>query len=522
MLASSQVLPTLLRLRAEEEPERVFLQHVDGTSWTYAELERNVLSWARGLASCGVEAGDRVVVMLPNSLELVAVWMAVARLGAIEVPPNTAYRGRFLEHVLVNAGARLGVVAPEFLPLFLELGDRVPALERLIVLGDVPERPGVVRAASILGRNSEAPLGLIAPEESDISMILYTSGTTGASKGVLIPWGQVHATAEALPPIEGRDEHDVFYSPYPLFHMSGKLAVCAAALLRGRIVIRAQFSTGEFWSDIDRFGCTTTLLIGGVPVFLAKLPERPDDAEHPLRNVVLAPPPEDAEAFCLRFGLRACFPFNMTELSVPLSTGWDQELVFRGSVGGPRPGYQVRIVDDLDRQLPPGEIGEIVVRADEPWRLMAGYWAMEDKTVEAWRNLWFHTGDVGRADPDGAFFFLDRKKDAIRRRGENISSMELEAEINEFEPVAESAVVGVPSEVGEEDVKAFVVPKPGVRFEAPDLIAFLEGRIPAFMLPRYVAVVDSLPKTPTEKVRKTELRERETDARTWERPSARR
>lgn len=165
MLAASQVLPNLLRLRAEHEPERVFLQHVDGTSWSYAELERQVLAWASGLARTGVEPGDRVVVMLPNSLEAVAVWMAVARLGAIEVPPNTAYRARFLEHVLVNAGARLAVVAPEFLPRFLELGDRVPTLEQLVVLGDtsagVPKRPRVVPAAGILGPGSGAAPALV-------------------------------------------------------------------------------------------------------------------------------------------------------------------------------------------------------------------------------------------------------------------------------------------------------------------------------------------------------------------------
>ena len=167
----------------------------------------------------------------------------------------------------------------------------------------------------------------------------------------------------------------------------------------------------------------------------------------------------------------------------------------------------------------PGEIGEIVVRSEEPWRLMQGYWAMPEKTVEAWRNLWFHTGDLGRMDPDGAFYFLDRKKDAIRRRGENISSMELEAEILEYEHVLDVAVVGVPAEHGEEDVKAFVIPK-GHLFRPDDLVAFLEPRIPEFMMPRYIAVVDEFPKTPTEKIRKHELKARPNDEQTWERPAA--
>jgi crotonobetaine/carnitine-CoA ligase len=304
-----------------------------------------------------------------------------------------------------------------------------------------------------------------------------------------------------------------------MFHMSGKLAICASGVLGGQLIVREQFSTSEFWSDVDRYGVTTALLIGATPVFLAKLPEREDDAGHTLRNVLLGPAPDEVAEFCRRFGVRGSAVFNMTELSCPVSTGWDQELLERGSVGRVREGYAVRLVDDFDRPVPPGEVGEIVVRSDEPWRLMAGYWGMDDRTVEAWRNLWFHTGDLGRMDPDGAFYFLDRKKDAIRRRGENISSMELEAEIAEYEHVAEAAVVGVPSEVGEEDVKAFVVPR-GDGFAPEELIAFLESRVPAFMIPRYVVAVDALPKTPTEKVRKTELKDWPVDECTWERPGA--
>jgi crotonobetaine/carnitine-CoA ligase len=523
VIARGDVLPNRLARQAREHPERPFIRHVDGETWTYAELERRVLAWAGRLHACGVGAGARVVVMLPNSLDSVAVWMAIARLGAIEVPTNTSYRGRFIEHLTNNSGAETAVVAPGFVERFVEVADRLGTLRRLVVVGDpagaAPGRLEVVAAADVPDDASGATL--VEPAAHDVATILYTSGTTGASKGALVPWEQVHATSSACPPYEGRGPEDVYYSPYPLFHMSGKLAICAAGDLGGEVVIREAFSTSRFWDDVDRFGCTTAMLIGAVPVFIAKLPERPDDAAHPLRNVGVAPPPEDVGAFCRRFGVRASMVFNMTELSCPTSTGWDEELLARGSVGRARDGYHVRIVDENDYPLPPGEVGEIVVRSDDPWRLMAGYWAMPEKTAEAWRNLWFHTGDLGRFDEDGALYFLDRKKDAIRRRGENISSMELEAEIAEYEHVAEAAVVGVPSEVGEEDVKAFVVPR-GAGFTPEGLIGFLERRVPEFMLPRYVVAVDELPKTPTEKVRKVELKERPVDERTWERPAKQR
>ena len=379
--------------------------------------------------------------MVPNRLDAIAVWLAVARLGAIEVPVNTGYRGRFLVHLVHNSAASVAVVDQAYLDRFAEVEAEIPVLSSVIRLG--PSADVTFEHTAVLSTDDVDPTPFAAthvPEANEIATILYTSGTTGASKGVLVTWEQIYWTSSLCPPLEGRDANDVFYSPFPLFHMSGKLAVCASAVLGGELVVRPSFSTSEFWRDVDTYGVTTTLLIGSTANVIAKLPERPDDADHTLRNVLIAPPPDNLAEFNTRFGVRCSATFNMTELSCPVSTVWDQDLIVRGSVGRVQPGYDVRLVDDLDRPVPPGEIGEIVVRSEEPWRLMQGYWAMPDKTVEAWRNLWFHTGDLGRADPDGAFYFLDRKKDAIRRRGENISSMELEAEILEYEHVLDVAV----------------------------------------------------------------------------------
>jgi carnitine-CoA ligase len=522
MLKRGEVLPNLLADRAVSSPHRTFIRNIGGEELTYARLDAETRAWIGLLRAEGVSAGDRVVVMLPNT-QLLPTWMGIARLGGIEVPVNTAYRGKFLEHVLVSSGARCAVVAPEFADRFAALDGALGECRTIILTEpvdiEIPQARAVVadldRAAGQEGEGTR-----LEPDGHHPAGILYTSGTTGASKGAIVSWEQIYKTAEACPPWHDLGSGDVRYSPFPMFHMSGKLAVYSAAVLDGEVVIRNGFSTSEFWRDIDHYGCTTSLLIGATPTFIAKLPPSNGDRDHSLRNVLLGPPPEDPISFCERFGLRASVCFNMTELSCPTSTGWDMELLGRGSVGRPRDGYSMRIVDDADYERPHGDIGEIVVRADEPWQLMGGYWGMPEKTVESWRNLWFHTGDLGRMDPDGTFYFLDRKKDAIRRRGENISSMELEAEICECDDVAEAAIVGYPSEVGEEDVRAVVVPIDSASFSPAALIEFLRDRVPAFMLPRYITVTDELPKTPTEKVRKHELKDWPIDERTWEHRSS--
>jgi crotonobetaine/carnitine-CoA ligase len=512
------VLPNLLAQRAIDGPDRIFVHNVGGEDLSYGRLEALTSGWMRLLAEQGVAAGDRVVMMLPNT-EVLPVWMAIARLGAIEVPVNNAYRGSFLEHMLVSSGARCAVIAPEYGERFAALGGALGDCHTVVISGGDAIAVQGADVQSAPGDLAERPYAGGAERRCaahDPAAILYTSGTTGASKGAVVSWQQMYRTAEACPPWHDLGPEDVRYSPFPMFHMSGKLAAYSAAVLDGRIVIRNGFSTSQFWADIDRYGCTTSLLIGATPTFIAKLPPSERDRRHTLRNVLLGPPPEDPVEFCRRFNLRASVVFNMTELSCPTSTGWDEELLRRGSVGVLRPGYAMRIVDDNDYEVAPGTVGEIVVRSEDPWQIMGGYWGMPEKTVEVWRNLWFHSGDLGRMDADGTFYFLDRKKDAIRRRGENISSMELEAEICEADSVVEAAVVGVPSDVGEEDVRAVVVPRDPETFDPAGLIDFLRDRVPAFMLPRYVTVAEALPKTPTEKVRKTELKSWPLDQATWE------
>ncbi|MEA2209925.1 MAG: carnitine-CoA ligase [Solirubrobacteraceae bacterium] len=512
------VLPTLIRDRASAEPERVFLQHVDGPQWTYAECHREALRWAAAFERLEVSAADPVVVMLPNTLDACAVWLALGWIRAYDIPMNTAYRGRILASLVAHTEARVAVVASEFLELFLEVQDELPSLERMIVIGEPVDAHGSTARWQVSYSSEVLDETLFSdadpPKQWDIGTILHTSGTTGMSKGVLVPWAQLHSLSVGTIPLDEMDTEDAWYSPFPLFHASGKMSVYAMALVNGRTVLRDRFSTSEYWDDVKRFKCTTSLLMGTTAAFLGGQTASPSDADNPLRFALVAPLPADPRAYGERFGIRVCTVFNMTEISSPIWTAWDVK--DPQSCGHVREGFECRVVDENDIEVPHGEVGELVVRSREPWTLMAGYYKRPDATAQAWRNLWFHTGDVFRRDDEGSFYYLDRKKDSIRRRGENISSLEVEREVDDYPGVLECAVVGVPSELVEEEVKVTLVSSSETPVKPHELIEFLTKRLPSFMVPRYVEILEELPKTPTEKVRKEVLRESGT-AGCWDR-----
>jgi crotonobetaine/carnitine-CoA ligase len=333
-------------------------------------------------------------------------------------------------------------------------------------------------------------------------------------------WTQWYETGLGLFPAGSVGEDDVWYLAHPVYHVTGKVPIYLMATVNGKVVIRDRYRTQDFWSDVKEHGCTITILLIATLHFLQQQPPAPDDADSPLDKALVAPLPDKLDEFRERFGVRVCTTYNMTEISIPLCSQ-TFDLPNNRTCGRIRPGHQVQVVDDNDRPLGPGEVGEIVIRTDDPWKMMAGYWKRAEKTVETWRNLWLHTGDLARYDEDGWFYYVDRKKDSIRRRGENISSMEVEAEVNDFPQVSESAAVAVASEFGEDEVKVYVVPRAGEVIDPKELTEFLIERMPRFMVPRYLEFIEELPRTQsTMKVQKGQLREGGVNERTWDREKA--
>jgi len=516
-------LPELLSLRAEAAPDAIYVQDAEeGTQLTYGQADRLSRDWAHALARWGIERDSTVLTMLPPGFPALGSWLGIAWLGALEVPINTSYRGRMMRYIVEDSLAHLLIVHADYLPTVIDSLGSDLSLRRIVVVGGEGAAGGDERIVSDVDFLAGAdPVELAAPAAHDIASILYTSGTTGPSKGVLVPWAQTRLTGTGIAPSELFDATDAFYSPFPMYHMSGKAPLFAMALVGGRVVLRSRFSTDEFWSDIRTFGISTTILMGAMVNFLVGQPAAPDDADSSLRDALMLPLADNLRDFETRFGLRARTTFNMTETACCiLSDGYD--LANTASCGRIRPGFHARVVDAHDNEVLSGQLGELVLRADEPWTLMAGYWNKPEATAAAWRNQWLHTGDGFTRDDDGNFYFVDRMKDAIRRRGENVSSAEVEAEVNEHPAVLESAAVAVPSDQSEDEIMVVFVLKEGASLTPAELVAFLEERMARFMVPRYVEMVAELPKTPTQKVRKAELRATGVTSTTFDRGDSRR
>lgn len=497
------VLRSMLDDRAQRYPERRFALFEDGASLTYAECRAEVRDLAEALQRRGVGKGDRVFVWLPSGKTIVLAWFAINYLGAIYVPLNTAYKGAVLQHVINAAAGRVMIAHPSLAPRLQGLQFTKP----LDVITDLAELQG---DGSKL--DDSAPI-----EHYDIQSIIYTSGTTGPSKGVLSPYLQGYTTA--IVNYGYMAEGESILINLPMFHVGGTSSITSALVRSGSFYLVDGFSTTQFWNQVREGNCATTSgLIGVMAAFLAKAEPRADDANNPLKYITMFPVNETTIAFAKRFGFDYLTGFNMTEVSTPLMT--DMNAPPDGSCGWPRSGIECRLVDEHDQTVPIGAIGELIVRSDIPWNMNAGYDGLPEATAKAWRNGWFHTGDLFRQDDAGKYYFVDRIKDTIRRRGENISSFEVENAIRTHPAVDEIVVVGVENEVAEQDVLAVIKEKPGQKLDPAELIGFLEPRLAYFMIPRYVRVVDEIPKTETNKPRKVVFRDAGVTADTWDRERA--
>ncbi|MCZ4519458.1 AMP-binding protein [Rhodococcus ruber] len=522
---NSDVLPQLLARRAREAPDKIFALEPDGETATRAQMNVKALKWAGVLRDLGVDAGDTVLMMVPTSVEAVSAWIGIGWLRAIETPINTQYRGEMLSYALEDSHAKVMITHKQYLEQIGDVIEHCPRVETVIVLGTdgaTTKLSGIAVHSAETLLNDAVPLAeteLIPPTRDDIAAIIYTSGTTGPSKGVMVPWGQLYTMAHWAPLHRDVGAEDRIYAPFPFFHTTIKSPVYAMAQAGGSVLIHEKFSSKTYWQNVRAYDCTVGLLLGGMGRVLSLIPESPGDSDTPMKLVVMVPPIVDVHDFERRFGLRAGTIFGMSEVSTPLLT-LDWNITDPASCGQPRPGCEVKIIDPDGNQVDPGVIGELIVRSENSWEMNKGYWNKPEATKAAWSDGWFHTGDAFRRDEDNNYFYVDRFKDAIRRRGENISSVEVENVVSTHPGVEMVAALGVPAEHGDEDVKIVVKRLPGSDFDAQSLIDYLTPKLPRFMVPRYVEFVDEMPMTVTQKIRKVDLRKQGVTADTWDREQA--
>jgi crotonobetaine/carnitine-CoA ligase len=517
------VIADLLERHGSERPDRTFAVFPD-ESWTFAETAQRAWQIANGLIREGVVPGEWVCVWSPNGPELLRTWLGVNAAGAIYAPLNLAARGTFLQHALNLAGPRV-LVAHRGLVERLR-GLDVPTLELVVVIGDVPdvELPWRVMSIADLARDAGAVRpALASPREPwDDFALMYTSGTTGPSKGVRLSYAshRLYADSLVLPEI---GEDDRFLMALALSHVAGTATTYAMLQRGGTIVLPGEFNAKSFWEDVKRYRATGTFIIHGMVSFLLAQPASQDDAENSLRYVYMGPLTRVQE-FCTRFGVRIYTGFGMTEL--PLALRSELNPTSETTIGRPfNPDYECRLVDEHDIPVPVGTPGELIVRHRQPWFINSGYKDMPEATAAAWQNGWFHTGDQIVVDGAGDWVFVDRAKDAIRRRGENISSYEVEAEVLSYADVDQVAAVAVSNPdaeetAGDEEVKVIVVPVKGRTLDPSELIRYLIPRMPRHMVPRFVEIVDELPRSPSFKVKKAELRAAGVTPNTWDREKA--
>ena len=514
-------VPDLLARRLATDPDGEYLD-VCGTKTSAAEVADAASRIAGALASFGVERGDRVASLIENSSEAMLAWWGIVGGGGVAVPINTAYKGEYLRHQLDDSGARVLIVGSDLADRAERVVDQIPSLEHLVVLGDAePQiRTPQHRWGELLA-SEPRPFADVGP--SDLATFIYTGGTTGLSKGCMLSHAYHGTLARQIGVCWRRTADDVVWTPLPLFHFNAIVtAVLGSLVYGGRAAIYRRFSVSSFWSEMNRVGATVTSTLGTMAYLLANDVERPEQprsgaptANSSLRLIGAAPlPVEIDQALRQRFGVDTFSgAYGVTEASLVSwqPPGVDNRPNAAGVINDEH--FDVRIFDDDDGELPRGTDGEIVLRPKRPHTMFEGYWGRPDATVATSRNWWYHTGDIGRIDEDGYLYFVDRKADYLRRRGENISSFEVERIVVQHPALADVAVHAVPSQLTEDDLKITATVREGETVAEEALFRWCIDQLPYFALPRYIELRSELPRSPVGRVLKRELRdEARTDA----------
>ena len=500
-------------------PDKVFLDFT-GEQHSYSRVWELSLRRAAGLAELGVQAGQTVVCILDNNIDAIVSWFATNFLGAVWVPVNTALKGEYLRHQIADAAAAVVIAEADYASRVTDIAHELPDLIHLVIRGATPETSSALTLTTLdrITPNTgiDAP---VAVSPGDLAMLIYTSGTTGPSKGCMVSHNYVCNIARNTAAM--RNPAFTLWTPLPLFHMNAAgTSVLASAVNQTTVSIAQRFSLSGFWPEMKRSGAQQVSILGVMITLIANMPDSPEMAEcfGQIAHVGGAPwTPELIGTWKERFGVHSAgnSVFGLTEASF-ITSNQHGVTAPPGASGRRNEDFDVRIVDDNDNEVPDGEAGEIIVRPRRPHVMFEGYWRRPAETMAVLRNLWFHTGDIGRFDTDGWFWFLDRKKDYLRRRGENISSFELERTFRKHPDVADVAVHAVPSDMTEDDVKVTVVRREDADLSEEQLCRWSLDQLPYFAVPRYVEFRLELPRNSTGKVLKQVLRDEGVTSATWD------
>jgi crotonobetaine/carnitine-CoA ligase len=514
-----RIVGELLREQARATPQSRFIT-CGASELSFAALDARTDAIAAGLAAAGVVQGDRVAIVSTNRIEMVELFFAVAKLGAIQAPLNIYLKGDFLAYQLMDSQARVLVVDSSAAAAVAPLLERLTELRLLVLLDD--DGPALGAPSMQVRRYGELALDAapsrVALKPTDLMSIVYTSGTTGQPKGCMLSHGYYTRVGHVMGEAHEYRPDDVLMTALPLFHGAARMMVLMAGLLHGlRVVIEPEFRASGFLARAAEVGATVAYGVGAMGVALLGAPPSASDRAHKLRAMMLIPFPADRQqVFMDRFGIDVWAEgFGQTEC-VPVTWSALSGERQRASCGRPAPDLDVALLDDDDLPVPPGMVGEICVRPRRPLAMFSGYWGKPEATVEAFRSVWYHTGDYGRADADGFIAFVDRKKDAVRRRGENVSTQELEASVAQYPGIVEVAAHAVPSDATDDDIKLCIVLAKDVSTTPRELFGFFKERLPYFAMPRYVEFMPELPKNALARVMKHELRKRPMTAAVWD------
>lgn len=497
----------VLERRVVSSPAKDFLRFREGRL-SYAELAALACNFAARLGRFGVARGDIVPTFFPNGGSAVTTWFALMRLGAVWAPINTEFRGEQLITALRLTKAQVLVVEARYLDNILSVLPALSHVRRVIVHGVEPPEPS---GAVTFARLERLPDGAIPPiaqvARTDVAMIQFTSGSTGVSKAVQLSHGYLVGQARLASRYFDMRADDVIYCPFPLYHWDATIGTVIGALVTGATAALAdRFSASRFWDDIRAFDATMFDFMGATLAFLLERPPSPRDREHRVRLAWGLPMPEFRAEFEQRFGFPLIEGYGSTEGGVSVFQTLGQ-IYPKGSCGRVAPEFALKLIDDDGAEVPTGKVGEIVTRPHDPSLMMNGYLNMPEVNAELIRDGWYRTGDLARLDREGNLYFAGRKKDIIRRRGENISALEIEREVETHPDVIEAAAFGVPSPFTEEDVAVAVAVRPGAALSPDDLRAYCADRMARYMVPEHIIFLDSMPRTRTEKVAKGELKD---------------